>query len=797
MKKNIYRICLLLILSVFAATNAMAQMTLPDYAMGIPKVFLDEEESWNWERIANDRTWGESSSQFWRVYVDRDGVKAYESPRSNSRVVKTLKFMDPNDLFYVADEQNGYMLLYTEKYQQKNLEISKSAKAIGWVSVDELLLWSTCPRTIAQIYQKAVILKDPEEVQNKKDLDIVSPEFSKSPYEMISTKRRAVDLEFYFVFKTVNGAALLLEDNKITTSLTSTKKGWMKRGLYTLWNDRLCYEPNFGEEVEGAQAAIFAGTQEAQEFKSTGELSVYESPLWKETLGSKRWSPKKVRFPVIDMGGRYIAQVGTISSLGSGSSTSTNTPTTQNDEWEKVSRKIEEYESKLSNTNVVFVMDGTSSMKKYYQPMAKALEQAMLQNEMKGANMNFGAVVYRNYADEQAGRLVETKPLTKDYMSVAQWLVSRECGSIGKSHYEAMLYGLETAVDQMKWRKENSNFIILVGDAANALPDAKGKTIESIAAKLAEKGINLVVFQANHMDHSAYHDFGLQTQKLMFNELYKITGKKVTRSSFTLSNQLYNYKNTDLYMVVSAGFRFAEINKQESESNLRNLVEDKIVDFKRQTETNIALLKEILDGLAGERPETGPDTTNFDEQGVTEYLKTVIGLDDKEIQAIKDRGMTLKIKGYATRVAGNTEVFTTSVFMAKSEMQLLIQSLSSVNREVSDNLRKDLQDALKKLVMSYMGENANADEMSVDEVMATVTGLTSTIGRKVLPNINIRDITNPSRISESEIETFMRSIERDVNRLKKLSEDKSCYFESSNGLRYYYILIEDMPLMAD
>lgn len=306
-----------------------------------------------------------------------------------------------------------------------------------------------------------------------------------------------------------------------------------------------------------------------------------------------------------------------------------------------------------------------------------------------------------------------------------------------------------------------------------------------------------MVFQANHMDHSAYHDFGLQTQKLMFNELYKITGKKVTRESFTLSNQLYNYKNTDLYMVVSAGFRFAEINKQESESNLRNLVEDKIVDFKRQTETNIALLKEILDGLAGERLETGQETTNFDEQGVTEYLKTVIGLDDKEIQAIKDRGMTLKIKGYATRVAGNTEVFTTSVFMAKSELQLLIQSLSSVNREVSDNLRKDLQDALKKLVMSYMGENANADEMSVDEVMATVTGLTSTIGRKVLPNINIRDITNPSRISESEIETFMRSIERDVNRLKKLSEDKSCYFESSNGLRYYYILIEDMPLMAD
>ena len=160
MKNIVYKICFLFIFTIFVTFSVMAQLSLPDYAMGIPKVFLDEEESWNWSKIAEDRNWGESSNQFWRVYVDREGVKAYESPSSNSRVVKKLKFMNSKDIHYVADERNGYLLLYTEKEQQKNLKISNAAEAVGWVSVDELLLWSTCPRTLSQIYKKVpMVLK--------------------------------------------------------------------------------------------------------------------------------------------------------------------------------------------------------------------------------------------------------------------------------------------------------------------------------------------------------------------------------------------------------------------------------------------------------------------------------------------------------------------------------------------------------------------------------------------------------------------------------------------------------------
>ena len=778
------KIISLLLLATIGRGIIQADTSLPAKAMGIPTVFLDEEESWNWANIASERNWGECSSQFWRVYVDRAGVKSHESPNPTSKVIKTFDFMGKDDILYVAKIQNGYALLYKEKYERTNLEISKTAKSQGWVSVDELLLWSTCPRTINQVYQKAVILKDPSELQNRADIHEVSPGFSKSPFDDNLTGFRATDLEFYFVYKVVNGSALLLEGNKITESLGSTKKGWIKRGMYTPWNDRLCLEPNFGSDVENNEAAVFADKASTRKYKSSGDFGgiVDSAILWREYLSEDRWIPKKVRFPVIDIDRNYIATVGTISALGGSSKSSANSA-----EMERLTDKINAIETKLRRINVVFVMDGTSSMRNYYQPMAKALTQAMSQTEMRGANMYFGAVVYRNYADEKEGRLIDKKQLTQDYNSVANWLVSRECRSIGSSHYEAMYYGIETALDQMNWSKDNCNFLVLVGDAANANPDARKKTIDGIAKKMADKGINFVVFQANHMDHAAYHDFSLQVQKIMFSELMNLTNKKIVRSDFKLQNQLYNYKNSDNSLIISAGFRFAEINKSESETNLKNLVEDKIVDFKRQAEENLIIFKKALDALG-----TKSESTEFAE-GAVSILKSM-GFSDDDIKKARDRNLNLKLKGFATRVAGHNDVFTLSVFMAKPELDLLIESLSNVNSNYSENPRKDLQDALKKLALSYVGQAANADDLEVDDIMDAVRGITSISSRSILSGVNLKDITNPAKVTQEQINSFLETIGNDVDRLKKRRADKSCYFESPNGLRYYYILLEDMPL---
>ena len=764
-----------------------AQMSLPSKAMGKPAIFENEQESWAWEDVVISRRWGKLTQHFWIVYVDREGVKSHKEPSPYGKTERVLSFMDA---FFVAKVENGYALLYEEKKSMENLEISRKAKAIGWVSVDSLLLWTTCPRTIGQVYQKAVILKDIDAIQNKRDINETSPEFSKSPNRLINNGWRATDLEFYFVYKTSHGAVLLFEDSKLPAmgQIDKVKKGWMRRGLYTNWNERLCYEPCFDNSSIGGYAAIFRTKQDALRYKQTGDYES-NSPLWVEKLNGKRWAPNMVRFPVLDMNNSgYIAQVGTIGSIGDGKVVNSG----NQDEVRRIRNKIDAIERKMDRVNVVFVMDGTSSMKNYYQPMARALQNAMNQNEMRGSNMYFGAVVYRNYAD--GDRLTEMKQLTQDYQSVANWLVSRECKSIGESHYEAMYYGLDYALDKMSWSKDNCNFIILVGDAANAANDKKGKTMDGVVRGMTNYGINFVAFQANHLNHAAYHDFAMQIQQIMTKELSQLMGRKVKRGDFHLTNQLYQVRsNEDEWPIYSSAYRFAEIDKSESASELENIVERKIIDFKEQANSQLIVLRQTIENLSGDFQSGGLAGTKFDPRRIESILQQ-IGLTEADIIALKEANTTLKVKGYTTRTADNKDVFEPCVFMAKAELDDLISSLERVTRSTTTNRRQDLQNAMKTLALSYIGQGKDANDLSVDDVMEAVSGLTSGTGKNVLAGVNLKDISNPSLVTDSQIEDFIDQIQHDVNILRARSSDSKCFFKSKNGLRYYYILLSDMPL---
>lgn len=773
-------------LVVILSGVSYAQLALPSKAMGKPQTFLNEQESWSWNDVVRQHQWGKLSAQLWCVYADREGVKAHKEPSAYSKVEKTMKFMDPA---FVAKIDGDYALLYEEKEQQENLVISKHAKVIGWVSVDSLLLWTTCPRTIGQVYQKAVILKDIDAIQNKKDINETSPEFSKSPDKMVGAGWRATDLEFYFVYKTTPGAALLFADSKLPEmgDIAKEKKGWMRKGLYTSWNERLCYEPNFGDDALGEYAAIFKFKPDALKYKQTGDYESY-NPLWVEKIKAKRWAPNQVRFPVLEVGSQYITQVGTIGSMGDGTSVGSSQAV---EEINKIKKKIDAIERKMDRVNVVFVMDGTSSMRNYYQPMAKALQDAMNQNSMRGSNMYFGAVVYRNYAD--GDRLTELKQLTQDYQSVANWLVSRECKSIGESHYEAMYYGLDYAVSNMNWSKENCNFLILVGDAANAASDAKGKTQNVVVSKMADYGINFVAFQANHLNHAAYHEFASQIQQVMIKELSQLMGRSVKRGDFKLTNQLYQVRsNPEEWPIYSSAYRFAEIDKSEIAAELERIVERKIVDFKDQANSQLVQLRMALENL----DQVGPSdktTTTFDSKRIEGMLEQ-IGLTRHEIELLKAANTTLKVKGFTSSNAGGKDVFVPCVFMAKAELDDLISSLKRVSQNVSTNKRQDLQDALKSLALSYVGQGKDVNNISVDDIMDAVSGLTSGTGKNVLAGVNLKDLTNPNKVTESQISDFVAQIREDVKLLEKRSKDKSCYFDSKNHVRYYYILLEDMPM---
>lgn len=760
---------------VLAPLYLMGQCDLPPKAIGVPKIFLNEEMSWTWDDVVRNRDWGAFSNNYWKVYIDREGVSSYVSPKSSSRVKeKSLKFMES---YYVAELKDSFALLYKEKYEQTGLLISRDAKSIGWVAVDKLLLWSTCPRTRGQVYQKAIIAKNVDEIQNKTDLNEVSPVFSKSPIKIDSTGYRATDLEIYFVYKYVDKNALLFKVSKFSQNMAPDKHGWMRSGLYVRWNERLCYEPNFGSNLVGKVAAVYETPDQALQYKQGMTPS---GKVWDEKLTNNRWKPSKVRFPVLDIDGNYIANVATIGYLSGKSNV-------DSPKLDDINDKIQTLEKKMRRVNVVFVMDGTSSMSNYYKPMAMALVNSMTRVEIKGADIRFGALVYRNYAD--VSRLCEFKQLTSQHQDVAEWLIKKgdDCKSVGSGHSEAMFYGLNCAIDTMSWKKEEANFLILVGDAANDNNDTRYNA-KAIAQKMAGKEINFVAFQAHHTDRDEYHDFTTQILEIMSYELSFVMNREVSiKNDFKNSEQSFTFKTNNGHIpIMTAAYRYAQIYSAEEDSDLQYLVENRIVEFKSQSDSSLAEFRKGLNNI-------GAVGVSYNESNIRRILKAA-GLTDADIEIYKNKNLALKIKGYTSRVADQTEAFTTSVFLTKKELDELIASLKKVTRNVTTNPRQDLQNALKDLALSYLGKiDETRDYITVDDVMTAVSTLTPKTGKNVLQGVNVKDITNPNKVTDAEINDFISSVSRDIGILEKRKEDKTCYYER-DGLRYYYILLEDMPL---
>ena len=778
MRKKIV-ICLL---AVIGSNTALSAQELPKQAMGKPKIFNDESQSYRWYEIVKTRQWGELGLNFWRVFVDRSGVNSYQSPSSNSKIKNNnLEFMHP---YYIAKIEGDFALLYEEKYTQTNLQISKHAKAVGWVKLSELLLWTTCPRTKNQVYQKAIILKDVDVLKDGGLDSDVSPYYSKSPFDLVHTESnaRANQLEFYFVFKSENGGAVLLAKECTVNENGSTIVGWMKRGNYTTWNDRVCYEPNFRETNTGYKAVIFSDKEKASDYKKNGKYDL-NAVITEFDLPKQRWSSDLLRFPVVDIQDN-IAQVGTIGSARGGASI---TP----EKLAEVNKKIELLKQKIGQVNVVFVIDGTNSMKNYYQPVARAIKDAMRRDALQGANVRFGAVVYRNYADAD---VIEYKPLTADADGIASWLVSRQCHSVSDAHHEAMLYGLETALDKMGWREENTNFLVHIGDAGNAIPDAKGRTLDAVARKMASKKVNYLGFQANHPCQIAYHDFCSQMMKLMVKELQEMGIQPKSSDFKKKSHLLYEFSFTynDIF-IISAAYHYAEVNHSESPEELKRLIEEEVVNNNKKAEEALRNLEGIINSSGG---------GGIPIPRIHEVLKN-LGFSNDEIDVIVRSNMVIKVKGYTSRtvngIHGRKNVFVSSVFLAATELQELINRLSSVNKTVSGNRRKDLKEALKMLAKTYVGQQS--DNVTVDKIMDEMLDhIKKETGRNPLGDVPLNRLEDPNEVPDYMIDEFINEINKYVNRLKQLQGDRSCYFTKTYGTsvyKYYYILIENMPFCGD
>ncbi len=774
-KSVFFHFSLVLYLLVTIPSTALAY-DLPSEAYGKPKLFDSNSPiSFEWAEKAQTYNFGSLTKNPWRVYATSEGIKSYENPSYGSRVlVGDIHFMED---FYVANIEGEYAQLFYSQNRIEGLVIpsecaktlatskgtQRSSGYIGWVKLDELLLWDISPRTEDGVFQKIAIVKNVAKVST-----LTLPElFNRASCDDASSTGKTLDaMTFYFVLKkNADGNALVYKDYQLPERGKVRNAGWVKYGEYTDWNTRICWEPAFGNNV-CSQSYAYDTKKDAINYDSAKS-----QPIIKIKLGHERQKPDFPRFPVVDYDAEYA--VAELSVLGNTKANGSN-----GGDMTSVLEKRHELDmlkEKLSNINVVFVLDATNSMKSCFSAMSGAVKEII--KYQYNEKVKFGVVAYRNYADQQ---LVSICPLTDDLEKVSNFLSNVKCFSNSRDPQEAMFYGINYAIDKMSWDKDASNFIILVSDVTSKDPDKRGLTSKKIIDRLASKYINLVAFQARSQPHSAYQNFGSQVNDIIRGTLRKM--EYPDKSKFDSKTQIFMYEQNEKWPLQPMGYKFKDSDEQTIDADeLQQMATGIIKNFIDETGKNVDALNDRQNNHVS---ENNPDITDKVCDGLVRRGKIK---DCSELST----GFFL-VEGYARMHQGDKEMFTPCVFMADKELSDLIRDLEKATRATVKNRRATLQDVFKKLILSYSGNQAlkNTSNLNFEDI---INSIEEECQHNFFDDVK-KHVRNPNLLKDDDIEILVKRLNEDIKKLKEIQNDANSYKEQ-DGKRYYYVLLKDMPLV--
>lgn len=157
------KIRLLLLCFILSVTAGHAQPALPSFCEAFRPAELSGShrsltvKQSDIDRFLKSSGYGQNkrnTQEYWQVLSDRDGNPVYES-ETGSKVVGHLKWNESVTIARISGER---ALVISGTFNKEDYpEVPINAKCLGWVPMDKLLLWETCPTDDAGIYYKALI----------------------------------------------------------------------------------------------------------------------------------------------------------------------------------------------------------------------------------------------------------------------------------------------------------------------------------------------------------------------------------------------------------------------------------------------------------------------------------------------------------------------------------------------------------------------------------------------------------------------------------------------------------------
>lgn len=791
---------------------------------------VDQFEAWKPEYIkktngtpngiAKDQSWqewcearirrgdlGTKTNDVWIAYSDRSDNPTYSAPNYTERTGKSMSYCER---VYIAKVQDGFALVFKDNKKTYKISdvIGKTAEFLGWVPIENLLLWVECPKGVGQIYNKALVVWDPD-IKNDDASPQRNPNYilnPSSPKSVSSLTARDLDILFVMKKTVVNQTTYyLLADVSDIKDISTSLKGWLPHTYITEWNQRLTLEPSnqitaVNEYTKrGLKPVAFMEMKYAENYYNLGTSATMENAVYQhEDFNQVALEPEIMRHPIIEnTENDHIFKVAVMTGLG-GDKNKGQGYVKQKAQNE---RDIEQLTKKMKNINVIFVIDATHSMVNYYKPVANALKNAMQQPFFKDhdadTKIRVGAVLYRDYPDHQK-KGMEIKSLTEDLNDVANFLMKVDCRSIDPDEWEAMFDGLKTALDcnKMGYSPDQSNFVILIGDAGNR-PTYKGKDLKpeekEIADLMFKNNINFMAYQVHNRGKDEYSYFQRQVGRIQNNLVSQYEVKIHDQMKFkpidvNLKKLVRENGNDDLLIHVMQ--KFVNKDEDESASKLSVQVLDLVQSFYNKTRDRITFLRNASEG--------GYKFSNAaDEARLSEALR-LAGWNENRISNFirfqKDGGVA-KLKCYAPECfkGAKRSAYRYVLFFSEKELTELLKNLKKVDNS-RENSVQAYQQALINLGMAMLGDFEENDikKMDVEEMMSKIYGVPIKI------KTTAGKISNIPYLDEDRLQELMRKFNEKTETLqgiRDLGVDQSSYLRrfEKNGTRYYWIPFETLP----
>ena len=691
--------------------------------------------------------WGQKKikQEFWQVWSDRDNNPVYSDASRSKQSNRRLVF---GERVVIAEISGDMALVYEDNRMEKYPEVPSYAKYIGWVPMENLLLWGECPTDERGVTYKALIAININKVGGGKDF---KGKYYKGPVGNVNPQALAMDMNFYFIMKeTPGGERALLCLNPTVSG--NNLYGWVDENSFARWDQRACLEPNWDSQYAESHAG-----KEVSVYASEGLKSGDEVTRWKygNSNGDKqkwfqyRMSPSQLRFPILETVNEKANHVHCTSFADRSGRANVSAEVTSG------TATVEKVRQERRQMNLVFAIEATTEMSEVLPAVKKSLTKCQgLAGQ--GLQVKAGLILYRN---QSSANNVEIVPITNydDPLLLSKLDASKANGRLSVNERDvALSQAIEKASmpSTMGFKKDQNNLLIVIGN--RGAPEGNNKLEDpALLKRLVDNNIQVMSIQVVQNQSGSWVNYNNQMIKLLndnINRQYMEFGEK---AAFLLrsNGDGYNFYSKKSEKGKDKSVLFAQIRYPKDLG--RSLTAAEVTKY---IDNGIDKYSKVIDTWS-ERFEQALGDIQFDPAFLKKYLGSAAFQNWEKVRAIS------AFDGY-TPLKDHTggDYWHYILYLSGGELQKLLSDLKPAYEVACRNEddRKAYIDAMRSIVKAHLGQkdDKGIENMSEDELQQLIYGL----------NVHT-DMTNIRKLGDINDRTIVTAVEY----RKMLSDFKKKY----------------------